>query len=125
MYKINQEILKNYRQQLISLIKKKVKPYLKPSEYKRNKDDDWDAPTNHPEQTGKPLKCCFLRRQVKPKFLYQTGKTVCGFTSNEIITNYGITLTAINFSHLCVEDLQVLAELELSELVKVEKPARS
>ena len=114
MLKVNPEVIKVYRQHLIKIIKDLVKPYLKDSEYRKD--------------NGTSIKACFFKRQVKLKFLYVTGETVIGFTGNEVITNYanyGMFLKTTYLSHLCIEDLQILAKLKLDSLVKVEKPKRS
>lgn len=95
---------------MIKIIKELVKPYLKDSEYRKD--------------NGTSIKACFFKRQVKLKFLYVTGETVIGFTGNEVITNYanyGMFLKTTYLSHLCIEDLQVLAGLDLDSLVKVER----
>lgn len=123
MIKVNPEVITVYKQHLIKTIKEQVKPYLKDSEYKIDKENDWAYPIKHPDETGKAVKACFFKRQVRLKFLFNK-QTVIGFTNKEVITNYGYTLEAIYLSNLCVEDLQVLAKLDLDLLVKVEKPKR-
>lgn len=123
MLKVNPEVIKVYRQHLIKTIKERVKPYLKDSEYRRDNEKAWAAPGKHPEGEGRPIKVCFFKRQVKLKFLSQMNRVV-GFTSSEVITNYGMFLETIYLSNLCIEDLQELAGLDLDSLVKVQKPAR-
>lgn len=121
MLKVNQEVIKVYKEHLIKTIKEQVKPYLKDSAYKIDKENNWAYPIKHPDETGKTVKACFFKRQVRLKFLFNK-KTVVGFTNKEVITSYGYSLEAIYLSNLCVEDLQVLANLDLNSLVKVEKP---
>ena len=124
MLKVNPEVIKVYRQHLIKIIKDLVKPYLKDSEYRKDKDGLGRRPSKEIEGNGTSIKACFFKRQVKLKFLYVTGETVIGFTGNEVITNYanyGMFLKTTYLSHLCIEDLQVLAGLDLDSLVKVER----
>lgn len=131
MLKVNPEVIKAYREHLIKTLKELIKPYLKDSEYRE--EESWEAPNNHSANTGKVIKLCLFKRQVRLKFF---DCTVVGFTPNEVITNYGICqksislskpcikgLETISLSKLCIEDLQVLAELDLDFLVKVQKPA--
>jgi hypothetical protein len=122
---LTEQELKTLRKNLIKTIKERVKPFLKDSEYRTDKEENWAYPSKHPDQTGKPIKWCVFKRQVKPKLLYQTGETVIGFTSNEVITNYGLYLETISFSNISIEDLQVLAQLDLKSLVKVERASSS
>lgn len=121
---LTEQELKTLRNHLIKTIKDKVKPYLKDSEYRDYKEEDSILSISPSDQKAKPIKWCVFKRQVRPKFLYITGETVIGFTSNEVITNYGQELETISFSQLCIEDLQTLAKLDLNSLVKVQKSAR-
>lgn len=120
---LTDEELKTLRKHLIKTIKERVKPFLKDSEY-RTTNPIWDNPSDHYEK-GKPVKLCVFKRQVRLKILYQTGETVIGFTSDELITNYGQYLETISFSKICIEDLHVLAQLDLKSLVKEERASSS